>query len=50
MIFVFAFAFAAYSIGQTLQISGIVTSQENGLPVPGVSVTVKGTTLGVLTA
>ena len=34
------------AMAQTVQISGTVTSSEDGLPVPGVSVTVKGTTLG----
>ena len=38
------------AIGQTVQISGTVTSSEDGLPVPGVSVIVKGTTIGALTA
>jgi TonB-dependent starch-binding outer membrane protein SusC len=37
------------AIGQTVQISGTVTSSEDGLPVPGVSVVVKGTTIGTLT-
>ncbi len=36
-------------IAQTVQISGTVTSSEDGLPVPGVTVTVKGTTLGIVT-
>jgi len=36
-------------IAQTVQISGTVTSSEDGLPVPGVSVIVKGTTIGALT-
>ncbi len=36
-------------IAQTVQITGTVTSSEDGLPVPGVSVIVKGTTLGALT-
>ena len=48
-IFVLAFASVALALGQTVQISGIVTSQEDGLPIPGVSVTVKGTTFGTLT-
>lgn len=34
---------------QTVQITGIVTSAEDGLPVPGASVQVKGTTIGVAT-
>lgn len=36
-------------MGQTVQISGTVTSSEDGLAIPGVSVTVKGTTLGTIT-
>jgi TonB-linked SusC/RagA family outer membrane protein len=36
-------------MSQTVQISGTVTGQEDGLPIPGVSVSVKGTTLGTLT-
>jgi TonB-linked SusC/RagA family outer membrane protein len=36
-------------IAQTVQVSGTVTSSEDGLPMPGVSITMKGTTLGVLT-
>ncbi len=38
------------AMAQTVQISGTVTSSEDGLPIPGVSVTVKGTTLGIITA
>ncbi len=36
-------------MAQTVQISGTVTSSEDGLPIPGVNVSVKGTTLGILT-
>jgi TonB-dependent starch-binding outer membrane protein SusC len=36
-------------MAQTVQITGTVTSSEDGLAVPGVSVIVKGTTLGILT-
>jgi TonB-linked SusC/RagA family outer membrane protein len=36
-------------MAQTVQISGTVTSSEDNLALPGVSVTVKGTTLGVNT-
>ena len=39
----------SFVMAQTVQISGTVTSSEDGLAVPGVSVTVKGTTLGTLT-
>ncbi len=34
---------------QTKAITGTVTSSEDGLPIPGVSVSVKGTTLGTVT-
>jgi TonB-linked SusC/RagA family outer membrane protein len=37
-------------MAQTVQITGTVTSSEDGLPLPGVTVFVKGTTLGTLTA
>jgi TonB-linked SusC/RagA family outer membrane protein len=36
-------------MAQTVVISGTVTSSEDGLPIPGVSVFVKGTTLGIIT-
>lgn len=36
-------------LGQTKEISGTVTSAEDGSTVPGVSVSVKGTTLGTIT-
>ena len=36
-------------IGQTVQITGTVTNAEDGLVVPGVTVTVKGTTVGTIT-
>ena len=36
-------------LSQTVQITGTVTGQEDGLAIPGVSVTVKGTTIGTLT-
>lgn len=49
MIFVLVFATAALTLGQTVQVTGTVTSQEDGLPIPGVTVTVEGTTIGVLT-
>lgn len=39
----------ALALAQTVQISGTVTSSEDGLPLPGVAVTVKGTTTGVST-
>jgi len=39
----------ALVMSQTVQITGTVTSQEDGSAIPGVSVTVKGTTVGTLT-
>lgn len=45
------FVFAGFQLlqAQTVQISGTVTSSEDGLSVPGVSVVVKGTTIGTVT-
>jgi TonB-dependent starch-binding outer membrane protein SusC len=37
-------------MAQTVQIMGTVTSSEDGLPIPGVTISVKGTTLGTLSA
>jgi len=36
-------------LAQTVQVSGVVTSAEDGLPLPGVSVIVKGTSQGTTT-
>jgi|WetSurMetagenome_2_1015567.scaffolds.fasta_scaffold01041_12 TonB-dependent starch-binding outer membrane protein SusC len=38
-----------YVMSQTVQITGTVTSSEDGLALPGVNVTVKGTTIGAIT-
>jgi TonB-linked SusC/RagA family outer membrane protein len=44
------FAFGLQSVfAQTKEISGIVTSADDGSSIPGVSVSVKGTTLGTIT-
>jgi len=45
------FVFSGFSVlmAQTVTIKGTVTSAEDGLPIPSVAVTVKGTTLGTLT-
>lgn len=45
------FVFAGFQLlqAQTVQISGTVTSSEDGLSVPGVSVVVRGTTIGTVT-
>ena len=39
----------ALAMAQTVQISGTVTGSEDGLPLPGVNITVKGTTIGAIT-
>ncbi len=44
----FIFSFAALS-AQNLEIKGVVTSSDDGLPLPGVSVIEKGTSNGVVT-
>ncbi|MDP4224613.1 MAG: SusC/RagA family TonB-linked outer membrane protein, partial [Bacteroidota bacterium] len=49
MIFTLFLITGALVIGQTVQISGTVTSSEDGLALPGVNVTVKGTTIGAIT-
>ncbi len=50
MLFVLVLTTTALTLGQTVQVTGIVTSQEDGLTIPGASVTVKGTTIGTLTS
>ncbi|OFY73799.1 MAG: SusC/RagA family protein [Bacteroidetes bacterium RBG_19FT_COMBO_42_7] len=35
-------------MAQTVMISGAVTGSEDGLPIPGVNITVKGTTMGAI--
>ncbi|MBR7067710.1 MAG: carboxypeptidase-like regulatory domain-containing protein, partial [Bacteroidales bacterium] len=40
---------AALAQAQTLRVSGTVTGAEDGMPIPGVSVIVKGTTIGTAT-
>jgi TonB-linked SusC/RagA family outer membrane protein len=37
------------ALAQTVQITGTVTSQEDGLPIPGVNIMAKGTTMGAIT-
>jgi len=49
MIFVLALTTTAMMLGQTVQITGTVTSVDDGLSIPGASVAVKGTTIGALT-
>lgn len=45
----FVFVCTTAIMAQTVTINGTVTSAEDGLPIPSVAVTVKGTTLGTLT-
>jgi TonB-dependent SusC/RagA subfamily outer membrane receptor len=49
LFFTLLLAAGSLAFGQTVQITGTVTSTEDGLAVPGVTVTVQGTTIGVLT-
>jgi len=50
LLFILVFCFGGSIVfAQTKQITGKVTSKEDGLPIPGVSVTVKGTTTGTVT-
>jgi TonB-linked SusC/RagA family outer membrane protein len=50
MIFVLAIAASAMAFSQQVQnVRGTVTSSEDGLGIPGVMISVKGTTLGVMT-
>jgi len=39
----------SFVMAQTVQISGTVTAQEDGSPIPGANVTVKGATIGTIT-
>ena len=49
MIFLLFLLTSSIVLSQTKQVTGTVTSSEDGLPVPGVSVVVKGTTVGTST-
>ena len=49
MIFVLALTTTALALGQAVQISGTVTSAEDGTAIPGVTIFVKGTTVGTAT-
>ncbi|HPX08593.1 MAG TPA: TonB-dependent receptor [Tenuifilaceae bacterium] len=50
-VFLALLAFVGINIlqAQTVQVTGTVTSAEDGMPIPGVSVMVKGTTIGTST-
>ncbi|MDE7128691.1 MAG: carboxypeptidase-like regulatory domain-containing protein, partial [Bacteroidales bacterium] len=41
--------FMQFSFAQAVTVSGVVTSEDDGLPLPGVSVVIKGTTSGTST-
>jgi TonB-dependent SusC/RagA subfamily outer membrane receptor len=47
--FILCFAFGWSALSAQFQVTGQVTSAEDGIPLPGVSVTVKGTTTGTIT-
>jgi TonB-linked SusC/RagA family outer membrane protein len=49
MILVLTLSSVILALGQTVQIRGTVTSSEDGLGIPGVTINVKGTTVGVIT-
>jgi TonB-linked SusC/RagA family outer membrane protein len=49
MMFVLLMVTGLFAFGQTVQITGVVTSSEDGLPLPGVTVKVQGTTIGSVT-
>ena len=44
----FFILFSVAISAQGLQVKGVVTSADDGQPLPGVSISVKGTTTGVL--
>jgi hypothetical protein len=48
MIFTLFLVTGALVMSQTVQIMGTVTSSEDGLALPGVNITVKGTTIGAI--
>jgi TonB-linked SusC/RagA family outer membrane protein len=50
-VFLALMAFVSINLlqAQTVQITGLVTSSEDGSPIPGVSIIVKGTTIGAAT-
>ena len=50
MLFSLLLLTASLVMAQTVQITGTVTSSEDGLPLPGVTIFVKGTTLGALSS
>jgi TonB-linked SusC/RagA family outer membrane protein len=49
MLFSVFLMMGAFAFSQTKQVVGTVTNKDDGLPVPGVTVTIKGTTLATAT-
>lgn len=49
LLFALLLVFSQFSFAQNSTVKGTVTSAENGEPVPGVSVLVKGTSKGAVT-
>jgi TonB-linked SusC/RagA family outer membrane protein len=49
LLLLFVFCGISFLQAQTVQISGTVISSEDNLPIPGVSVVVRGTTIGTIT-
>ncbi len=49
ILFLLLLCFSSYAMAQRATVSGTVTSQEDGSPIIGVSVSVKGTTQGTIT-
>lgn len=49
IVMLFLLFFSANAIAQQMDISGIVTTKNDGLPLPGVSVQIQGTKIGVAT-
>jgi TonB-linked SusC/RagA family outer membrane protein len=49
MIFVLAITSTVFMLGQVVEISGVVTTLNDGSPLPAVAVVVKGTTIGTTT-
>jgi TonB-linked SusC/RagA family outer membrane protein len=49
MLFTLLLIAGSLAMSQTVQITGTVTSSEDGIAIPGVTVSVKGTTMGVTT-
>ncbi|RLD35195.1 MAG: SusC/RagA family TonB-linked outer membrane protein [Bacteroidetes bacterium] len=50
MTLVLFFALFSGVLAQNKVLKGVVTSEEDGLPLPGVTITVEGTTIGTITA